>query len=109
MLRDAGHDVRTVTEQALLSAPDDEILGHCRVEGRALISLDRGLANPLVHNPTDYAGIIILRLPRKSKQLDLNRALKVLIAGLKEHQPTGTLWLVHAARIRIFKQGRADD
>ena len=68
ILREAGHDVRTVAEQSLLSAPDGEVLDRCRTEGRALISLDLGLADPLVHSPVDYAGIIVLRLPRKPKQ-----------------------------------------
>jgi Domain of unknown function (DUF5615) len=105
-LRNAGHDVRAVADQALLSAPDDEMLGYCRLEDRALISLDRGLADPLAHNPSEYAGIIILRLPRNPRRVHLNRALRVLIAGLEKHRPAGSLWLVRAGRIRIFKQGR---
>jgi hypothetical protein len=101
-------NVRTVAEEALLSAPDRVILDRCRLEGRALISLDRGLADPLVHNPADYAGIIVLRLPRKPKRVDLNKALRVLVAGLERHRPAGNLWLVRSGRIRIFKQGRTD-
>jgi predicted nuclease of predicted toxin-antitoxin system len=54
MLREAGHDVRTVAEQGLLSIPDREILHRRRLEGRALVTLDQGLADPLVHNPADY-------------------------------------------------------
>jgi predicted nuclease of predicted toxin-antitoxin system len=108
MLREAGHDVLTVAEQSLLSAPDREILDRCRTEGRALISLDRGLADPLAHNPTDHAGIIVLRLPRKPKRVHLNRALSVVLAGLKRHRPAGSLWLVRSGKIRIFRQGRSD-
>ena len=108
MLREAGHDVRTVAEQSLLSAPDGEVLDRCRTEGRALISLDLGLADPLVHSPVDYAGIIVLRLPRKPKHVHLNNALRVMIAGLRHHRPAGRLWLVRSRRIRIFRQGRTD-
>ena len=108
-LREAGHDVRTVAEQGLLSTPDREILRRCRLEGRALITLDQGLADPLVHNPADYAGIIVLRLPRKPKRVHLNKAIRVLIAGLERHRLPGRLWLVRSAGIRIFSQGTSDD
>ena len=109
MLREAGHDVSTVKEEALLSAPDPDILDRCRVEGRALISLDRGLADPFLHNPAEYAGIIVLRLPRKPKRAHLNRAVTAVVAGLKRHQPAGTLWLVRSGRIRILRQGKTND
>ena len=109
MLRKAGHDVRTLAEQALLSAADQEILDRCRVEERALISLDRGLADPSVHNPADYAGIIVLRLPKKPKRVHLNKVLRVLIAGLgAEHRLAASLWLVRSSGIRIFRQGTSN-
>ena len=106
-LREAGHDVSTIAEQGLLSAPDAQILDRCRAERRALVSLDRGLADPVLHNPADYAGIIVFRLPRKPKRADLAKAFRVLIVGLKRRQPAGTLWLVRSGRIRIFEQGRS--
>jgi hypothetical protein len=83
MLSEAGHDVRTVAEQDLLSASDREILHRCQLGERALITLDGGLANPLAHSPADYAGIIVPRLPRKSKRVHLNNAVRALVAGLK--------------------------
>jgi predicted nuclease of predicted toxin-antitoxin system len=108
ILREAGHDVRTVAEEGLLSASDTELLHCCRLEDRALISLDRGLANPFAHNPAESAGIIVLRLPRKPKRVHLNNALRAVVAGLKQHKPARRLWLVRSGRIRIFKQGRPD-
>jgi predicted nuclease of predicted toxin-antitoxin system len=108
MLREAGHDVRTVAEEDLLSTPDREILDHCRVEGRALVTLDRGLADPVAHNPADYAGIVVLRLPRKPKRSHLNQAIRALITGLRRHRLTGSLWLVRPVGIRIFRQGPSD-
>lgn len=104
MLREAGHDVLTVTEEDLLAASDIEILHRCRLEDRALITLDRGLANPVAHNPADYAGIIVLRLPRKPKRIHLSNAVRAVVAGLKANEPARSLWLVRVGRIRIFKQ-----
>jgi hypothetical protein len=109
MLRDAGHDVSTVAQEDLLSAPDNEILWHCRLEGHALISLDQRLANPRLHNPSEHAGIIVIRLRKRQRRVDLNRALRVLIEGLDRHRPAGSLWLVRPGHIRILKQGRPDD
>ena len=111
MLRDARHDVRTVAEEGLLSTPDREILDYCRLEGRALVTLDKGFADPMVHNPADYAGIIVLRLPRKPKRVHLNKAIRVLIAGLERHRLAlaGSLWLVRLTAIRMLKQRTSDD
>ena len=108
-LREAGHDVRTAAEQALLSTPDREILDRCRLEGRALVSLDRGFADPVVHNPADHAGIIVIRLPRKPQRVHLNKAIRVLIAGLMRRRVAGSLWLVRPEAIRIFRQGTSDE
>jgi hypothetical protein len=81
LLREAGHDVCTAAEEGLLSTPDSQILERCRLEERALVSLDRGLADPAMHDPADHAGIIVLRLPRKPKRIHFNKAIKLLIAG----------------------------
>jgi hypothetical protein len=72
-LREAGHDVRIVDEQVLLSTTARKILDHCRLEGRALVTLDRGLADPVVHNPADYAEIAVLRLPAKPQDVRFNK------------------------------------
>ena len=109
VLREAGHEVRTVAEEDLLSAPDSEILHRCRFEDRALITLDRGLANPWAHNPADYAGLIVLRLPRKPKRVHLDNAVRAVVAGLKQQEPAHSLWLVRSGRIRIFRQGQSHD
>ncbi len=37
LLREAGHDVATVAEQSLCSAPDEMLIEVCRREGRCLV------------------------------------------------------------------------
>jgi predicted nuclease of predicted toxin-antitoxin system len=40
LLKDAGHDVCTILEQNLQSAPDPIVIEVCRVEQRCLVTLD---------------------------------------------------------------------
>ena len=40
ILVDAGHDVATVPDQGLISAPDAELINECRQEERCLVTLD---------------------------------------------------------------------
>jgi hypothetical protein len=40
--------VTRVGEQPLASAPDTQVIDACRAERRCLVTLDLGLANPLV-------------------------------------------------------------
>ncbi len=46
-LREWGHDVATVAEEALCSASDETLIEICRQEGRCLVTLDLGFGNPL--------------------------------------------------------------
>ena len=71
MLVAAGHDVSTVTLQQMESEPDKAIIETCRREGRALVTLDLDFANPLDYRPSEYAGIAVLRLPKKATPKDL--------------------------------------
>jgi predicted nuclease of predicted toxin-antitoxin system len=61
----AGHDVATVYEQGLTSAPDDQLAKACAAEDRCLVTLDAGFSNPFFYPPWEYSGIAVLRMPRK--------------------------------------------
>lgn len=63
LLQLAGHDVATVAGQGLNSASDEEVIEVCRNENRCLITCDRGFGNRLKYSPTNYSGIVIIRLP----------------------------------------------
>jgi predicted nuclease of predicted toxin-antitoxin system len=63
ILRAGGHDVATVFEQGLTSAPDTAVATACKTEGRCLVTLDLDFGNPLIFRPSDYAGIVVIRLP----------------------------------------------
>ncbi len=82
LLRDAEHDVSTVVEQLLTSAPDTDVIAVCRQEDRCLVTLDLDFANPLQFNPKEYRGIAVLRLPSRPSPGDLLNALRTLLGGL---------------------------
>jgi predicted nuclease of predicted toxin-antitoxin system len=52
LLRLASHDVATVTEERLTSAPDNEVIEACRQECRCLVTLDLGFGNPFLFKPS---------------------------------------------------------
>ena len=103
LLRDAGHDVSTVSEQGLCSTSDREVIAICRKEKRCLVTLDVEFGNPLLFNPSDYFGIAVLRLPHKPTEEDLLAEIRTLIGGLSDKAIEGKLWIVQRGRIREYQ------
>lgn len=103
LLRRVGHEVATVADQGLCSASDQALIEVCRKEGRVLVTLDLDFANPLRFNPGDYAGIAVLRLPRRITPDDLYEGLRTLIGGLARGDLTGKLWIIQKGRIRTYQ------
>ena len=66
ILAKAGHDVDTVADEALVGAPDPDVVAAATAAGRILISLDRGLGDIRAYPPGSHAGIVVLRLPDQS-------------------------------------------
>jgi predicted nuclease of predicted toxin-antitoxin system len=44
----AGHDAATVLGQQMAGAADSELIQRCRLEGRAIVTLDLDFGNPLL-------------------------------------------------------------
>lgn len=103
LLREAGHDVATVPGQGLCATADHTLIDICRQEQRCLVTLDLDFANPILFKPTDYAGIAVLRLPRRISPEDLVEALRTLISGLEREDISGRLWIIQKGRIRAYQ------
>ena len=103
LLREAGHEVATVSEQNLCGVGNEALLSACQSEERVLVALDLEFGNPLRFKPSEYAGIIVLRLPSRPAMSDLIDAIKTLIGGLEREKIKGRLWIVQRGRIRIFQ------
>ena len=103
LLVEAGHDVATVLEQNLQSAPDTTVIEVCQVEERCLVTLDLDFSNPLNFDPTQYSGIAVLRLPNQAAHQDLLDAIVTLIGALNTEDIQGKLWIVQRGQIRIYQ------
>ena len=104
----AGHDACTVAAQQLTAADDRHLIEICRLEGRALVTLDVDFANPLVFPPADYAGIAVIRLPKRPTAADLQAGLETLVRALNVESLTGRLWIVERGRVRIHQGAEGD-
>ena len=102
-LRLAGHDVATVREQGLISAPDEELIDICRREDRCLVTCDRGFGNRVRFNPCDYSGIVVVRLPSRATFLDWRKAIDTLILGLEQADVEGKLWIIRQGKIQEYR------
>ncbi len=108
MLRAAGHDVSTVAEQGMQEGTDADLIGHCREEGRCLVTLNLDFSNPLVFLPSQYPGIAVLRIPPKPSQSHLHRLIQTLAGALEHERIEGKLWIIESGRVRIYQEQPAD-
>jgi predicted nuclease of predicted toxin-antitoxin system len=103
ILAAAGHDVATVPGEDLCRASDKDLARVCQAEGRCLVTLDLDFGNPLVFKPAEYPGLAVVRLRGRAEPLDLERALRVLAAGLEAGSIVGKLWIVEPNRLREYQ------
>ena len=78
----------------------------CRVEGRALVTLDTDFADLRTYPPGRTAGIIVLRLRRQDRAHVLE-TIRRLVPPLTTETLAGHLWIVDEDRVRI-RSGRGD-
>jgi predicted nuclease of predicted toxin-antitoxin system len=109
LFRGAGHDVATISQQQLTSAPDSQVISACHAEGRCLVTLDLDFGNPLLFPPWDYSGIAVLRLPRRTTDQDLFAVCQTLIGALSRGDISGKLWIVQRGGVREYQPDRDDE
>jgi len=102
-LEQAGHEILTVTEENLAGADDRRVIGAARTEKRCLITLDLEFANPLVFDPSQHMGIVVVRLPPSASFQDLVRGMETLVRGLGDARLEGKLWIIDRGRIREYQ------
>ncbi|MBM4336684.1 MAG: hypothetical protein FJ108_12340 [Deltaproteobacteria bacterium] len=100
LLRGRGHDVLTVMDQRLGGAADSAVASACRTEQRTLVTLDLDFADIRAYPPTEYAGIVVLRLTRQDKRHVLE-VIERVAALLARRSPDRSLWIVEDGRVRV--------
>ncbi len=99
-LRTAGHDADSVYDEGLAGAPDAAVMARVQAEGRAILTLDKGIADIRAYPPALYSGLILLR-PRTTGRL-------ATLTFVRKHLPTllasplaGHLYIVTETSIRV--------
>ncbi len=100
VLRNAGFDARTVAEEGMSGASDDDILSTVQQEGRVFITLDLDFSDIRAYPPHDYGGIIVLRPPSQD-QLTVRSLVRRLLPLLSSEPVAHRLWVVETNRVRI--------
>jgi predicted nuclease of predicted toxin-antitoxin system len=108
-LEGRGHDVLTVSEQALWGAADRDLASVCARENRVLVSLDLHFANPLLFDPSVTPGIVVLRLSSRPSRPELKESLNLLAGALERRPVKGKLWIVQRGAVREYQQELPDD
>ncbi|MBA2278159.1 MAG: DUF5615 family PIN-like protein [Chloroflexia bacterium] len=104
LFREAGHEVSTVVEQGLGGTSDEELSEICRIERRALVTLDLDFSNVLRFPPANYFGIAVLRIPNPVELSTLHAHVAVLLRTLRTRELLGRLWIVERNRIREYDE-----
>jgi predicted nuclease of predicted toxin-antitoxin system len=99
-LRAAGHDVHSVPDQGLSGAPDLTMVERVRKEGRALLTMDKGIANVRVYPPERFSGIVLFR-PRASGRGAVPAFVRQHLPAILQTDLAGRLLVVSERDIRI--------
>ncbi len=73
-----GHDMATAEERGLAGADDDLVLAQAVAENRVLLTRDMDLSNILLYPPSNYLGIIILKI----RPLNIDAVHRLLASAL---------------------------
>lgn len=100
VLAAAGHDTANALGEKLGGKPDPDIAKICKIEQRALTTLDTGFGDIRRYPPAEYAGLVVLRLARQDKPHIL-AVLGRLLDKFTREPLAGRLWIVEEHRLRI--------
>ena len=99
-LRAAGHDADTVFDEGLTGSPDSAIMVKVQAEGRALLTMDKGIADIRQYPPHLYAGIVLFRPCVTGRDATL-AFVRQYLPALLQSDFSGHLFVVSETGIRI--------
>jgi len=102
-LSEKGHDVFDIRETGNLGMTDEEIIKIASNQGRILISANyKHFGNIIMFPPSQYNGIIIVKMPKSSIQEVILRVINV-IDSLSEKDIKNSTIIIEPYRIRKRK------
>lgn len=99
-IRATGHDADSVYDEGLAGAPDSAIMARVQAEGRAILILDKGIADVRVYPPDQYVGLVLLR-PRTFGRATTLAFVRKCLPILLNANLAGRLYVVTETGIRI--------
>jgi predicted nuclease of predicted toxin-antitoxin system len=99
-LRNGGHEADTVLDEGLAGAADAELAATIQREGRALVTLDVDFGNLKRYPPSDFAGIVVLRLRNQSRSAVV-AAVARLVRWSQTEMLDGRLLSIDETTIRV--------
>ena len=81
-------------------APDRDVASICRDEQRILVTLDTDFADIRAYPPSEYPGLVVLRLQRQDK-VHVLEVLERLVSMFASEPLSRRLWVVGDTRVRI--------
>ena len=78
LLKDAGHDAKSVLDQSLGGATDVRVADLCRAESRIIVTLDLDFADIRTYPPAQSPGFVVFRLARQSTAMKRWRLISSL-------------------------------
>lgn len=96
-LRDAGHDVLSVTE-SMTGLPDCEILARAMAEARIVVTFDKDFGELAFRSQLPAScGVVLFRVTQRGREKDIQRVLDTLQS---RQDWSGAFWTVTDSRIR---------
>lgn len=113
-LGSAGHDVATVTGQGHGGIPDEDLMEVCRSEGRCLVTMDLGFADPFEYPPRGHAGVVVFRLRGRAGPESQVVCARTLVKGLQaeelpQAERRSISWIVEPGRVRTYRVEEPDE
>ena len=99
-----GHEAVDVRDIGLRGAMDEQIASHAQKEGLCLVTGDFDFSDIRNYPPRQYAGIIVLNLPKNSTVSFILNLVKNLLEQKDLLQTmSGKLAIVESSHVRIRK------
>lgn len=98
-LRQLGHEIDTVHSEGLAGASDPQILLQVKMDGRILLTMDKGIADIRQFPPDQYPGIVLFR-PSSSGRGEVLRFVQEALQTLLSTDISGRLVIVSSRGIR---------
>jgi predicted nuclease of predicted toxin-antitoxin system len=100
LLTQRGHDAATVHDEGLRGSDDATIAGICRIEQRALITLDLDFSDIRAYPPGQYFGLIVIRATDQSRSA-IERLMLRVVPLLDTEPLAGKLWIADEHHVRV--------